>query len=215
MSIPLYFAMHWDETAESGITQKAQLGFRFRRDGTLLLPQKLLADAPVILDDSSVPAALPDKDILQMLSKIGRNGIFLDFERPKSAWSIALLHMLNDALPQDIPLFVPESYANLLPRASVVVTVTQPPNHWSRFCKTQQEKYKRWGWEVVPCRQKLRLSQESFKSGTLEYAGCLCRQENGMLIYYDTMQTIRSKLEIAACYGCTCAIGLYSELKQI
>lgn len=212
MSIPLYFAMSWEASQTHSAAHKAQLGFGFQKGGTLFVPEHSIANAPIVINDAIVPQCSLDKNTIRRLADLCKRGCFFDFERPVSDWSIRIFKELQPCLDENLFLAVPQAYAGFAHYAAAIVSVPELPNNWTQFCKKQQEAYNKWVWEVIPYQKTVPMPAGKIKAGTIKNANCCCRQTKDKLLYYDTMETIFSKLEIAQYYGCIAGIGLSMEL---
>lgn len=215
MSIPLYLAYDWKESVNNWIPPAAQLGFGFFADGSPRLPEQTLPDALTVIDD----AVLPEKVLPAALERLAahcRNGCLLDFERKPNAAHRAILLGLAGLLA-DVPLFaVPERFSALYPRALPFVTQPRQCASWSDFARRTQRQYPNgWMLEIFPCSYTAKMPFAKTQSGFLESAVCCYRQSGASIRYYDTMQTLRNKLEIAERHGCRAAVGLYCELSPL
>ena len=213
MAIPLYFAANWKQFMyDSGIS-RAQIGYGFRQDGTLQIPERQIPDALCVIDDSVLPTNPVAAEQLAMLAGFCENGCFLDFERPVHPFHIALIAALHGI----VPLLVPAQWIVYAPEALAVLSCSTPCNSWREFCRSASQRFPRgWALEVTPWQQRcgfpLRCSvSERFVRSAL----CRCRSSAEGLVYYDTGETLTDKLSVAEQLGCRCAIGLYEELAEL
>lgn len=212
MPIPLYFAMNWKESVNSPPSLRAQLGFGFGADGTLLLPERQLDAAPIVLNDATEPAQDIRTETMQALAARARYGCICDFERPCTHAHLALLEALRSALPPGALFVLPERYYARFPHGRALVSPGQLVPNWECFCRQAQKRYADgWFLELEPCDLRFRAPVAQSRQGTL--SGCLCAffQDGTQIRYYDTAETISQKLALAASCGCVAGLALYRE----
>lgn len=215
MSIPLYFAMNYEESIIFSAPHTAQLGFGFREDGTVYMPNHIIPGSAIVINDAVLPKKSPQETDFRELSELVSCGCFLDFERSVCPVLVPFLKELQSCA-KNAPIFaVPMQYSDLLDCCAVIVTNIGLPNSWTAFCKKQQERFGTWVWEVIPYKKLIKVQAPGKPSGSLSDALCRYRQTADGILYYDTMETITAKSEIAGYYGCIAGIGLYGELKQL
>lgn len=208
--------MSWEASETHNAAKKAQLGFGFHKDGTLSLPERLIQNAPIVINDAIVPNCLPEESTLDHLAALCCHGCFFDFERPASKWSTYLIKSLKMKCNPNVLFAVPQSYAEASQSAVKIVLLNRPINNWTRFCKHQHEAYGCWAWEIIPCKKTVPISfNQKLSNEKIKNTNYRCCKTQNSIVFYDTMETIKSKLEIAAYYGCIAGIGLYSELDEM
>lgn len=215
MSIPLYYAMPFEAFREGLTIKSAQLDFCFYKDGTLSVPKQIIPNSPIIINDAFSPAQIPEQATISHIISLSSHGCFLDFERPPSDWSISLLKGLRSQLPVQRILAVPPAYAPYAENSAIIIAINHPVNNWTQFCRRQQQTYKKWMLEIIPYKTTIPKNTKNVKTHTICKAVCICRTDNNGVSYFDTMETILSKLEIAEYYGCIAGIGLLHELEEL
>lgn len=214
MSIPCYYALEWKDSVNIFPHRAAQLGFGFREDGSARMPERQIADAPILIDDSVLPNRLPTEQALHRMAVAAQHGCFFDFERPVNRVATAIMLSLFQLLPQT-PTVVPEEYHIVCPEAFVSV---QAPfcNNWRAFTQEAGKRYgQRWILEEMPWDLRFFLHCGQKRSGLLKAALLRYESGEGLIRYYDTEETIQEKREIAATQGCRAAICLYQDIKQL
>ena len=212
MSIPLYFAMNQDETEKYPAPRRAQLGFGFQINGKPVIPSRLIPDAPAVVNDMVLPEAAPE---VEELAERCVMGCILDFERKITPVHIAILQELEKRLPKTSILVIPTA---LLPYSSIGIPLICPVNQknsWKNFCKMQEQAYSRWFWEVIPWNLTRSFPIKGTSQGVLTEALCCYERNRGNVRYFDTEETIESKLKTAEAQGCLGAVGLAMELSQL
>ena len=208
MSIPMYFAGNWKDSVNTGLLT-AQMGYGFRPDGGLRLPQQGRSASLCVIDDAVLPQVLPE---LGQLIEAAKGGCCFDFERRPSP---AHRRLLEAMVPQLRGLILlPEVFH----RPGVLPLVRAPGlcNDWHSFVRSAAHRHpKGWAMELVPCRYHCRTGGLRDLAAHLTPGGCWCRVREGVLEYYDTKESIDAKLETAARHGCRAAIGLYEEFEGI
>lgn len=216
MSIPLYFAMNWKESVNSATTHRAQLGFGFQADGTLLLPEERLEGAPIVLHDAVAPPKRLSGQTMDVLIRCCRFGCFCDFERPCSQAHLKLLSALREALGSQALLVVPEEYGAHFPDVPVLVAPGPLVHNWESCFRTAGRRHgNAWFLELEPCRVQYR-SPIIQKQETL-LPGCLCKasHDGEKISYRDTEDTLQKKLSLAQACGCRGALALYREWQDL
>lgn len=213
MAIPLYFAANWKQFVYDPQKRPAQIGYGFRQDGTLRLPQRQIPDALCVIDDSILPSEPVAAEQLAMLADRCDHGCFLDFERPVHPFHIALIAALHGIAP----LLVPMRWSVYAPEALAVLSCPMPCNSWQEFCRSASQRFPRgWALEVTPWQQRCDFPLGRTVSACfVRSALCRCKGSAEGLVYYDTGETLTEKLAVAEQLGCRCAVGLYEELAAL
>lgn len=205
MPIPLYFASISEKTNANVM----QLGFGFHDGGALRLPQKRLSNVPIAIDDAIIPNQL-DPQRLNALCRAADKGVFLDFERPQSAFHDALIKAVHKFAPF---VWLPEKYRCDFQDVIAVCACAEPCNRWEAFAAERQRRHSnRWALELIPWNRTVK--RENAATGKTVYLGTsVCMADFGAqsVRYYDTRQTLLKKLSIAAAYGCCGAVCLWEE----
>lgn len=213
MSIPFYFAIEENEAGPQAGGSCAQLGCGFHPDGSLRLPQRKIPGAAAVIDDNILPLKAPDPAVLDALAEACADGCFLDFERPLGEIGAAIAVGLRQRLCAKMT--VPPALHGLCPEANVQIPGLLC-DHWESFVKAVHAQYgERWALEIIPWYKQVRMSNTIDQAGCLKTAVCHYRAGNGIVIYYDTEETIRRKLAIAERYGCQAGIVLYREYAEL
>lgn len=212
MSIPLYFAMNQDETQKYPAQRRAQLGYGFQINGKPVIPSRLIPGAPAVINDMVLPEEAPEVDELAERCEMG---CILDFERKITPVHIAILQELEKRLPKTSILVIPTA---LLPYSSMGIPLICPEiqkNSWKNFCIMQKQAYSRWFWEVIPWNLTRSFPIKGGSKGVLTGAQCCYERNRRIVRYFDTEETIESKLRTAEEQDCIGAVGLAMELSQL
>lgn len=213
MSIPLYFALSWKDSAERGKTLWAQFGYGLTADGAVRQPERRMDGALAIVDDATLPKDPPDEWTLRCLRSLCQNGCFLDFEQTPQPIHTALLLDLARELPAQTLLAAPEHVCRGQRRILPVVTQPARCPSWEAFVMDAGQRHAGgWMLELVPCSYTVQLPFCANQTRLLPDALCFCSQSGTRAHYYDNQETVRRKLTLAEKYGCRAAIGLYDEL---
>lgn len=216
MSIPLYFAVNWKDSVNNSNIRFAQCGFGFRADGSLRLPESLLAGAPAVIDDAILPRDAPEAAVYARLASLCKSGCLLDFERPYCRLHQTLIAELSQRLVRQTLFAVPERYCRGLTRPLPLVTQPRRCPNWETFLRETQARHPQgWMLELIPVDYSVKLPVAAVQSGFLSDAVCCYRQEGKQAHYFDTQNTVAQKLTAARRYGCKAAIGLYQELRKL
>lgn len=216
MSIPLYFALNCKEFVNFSPAQTAQLGFGFRPDGHLALPEMKIPGAAAVIHDALLPPEKISDAILDYLAGFCTYGCFFDFERPPAPGHASLLRGLQQRLQPDVPCFLPEVFLPFFSGATVLLPQSHPTNHWAAFCASLGRKNAQgWALELQPWAQHSSAPLASQQQGFLANTVCAFSQKDLALFYYDTQETLTCRLEIAEKYGCIAAIVLYREYASL
>lgn len=209
MSMPLYLAVNDEEFIKNGKFHLAQTGFGFYPNGFVRLPKRIISGSVAIIDDLYLPNF--SSSAAQMLKSKLPNGCILDFERKVSSIHKKLIQMLTGIKI----IALPAAYHALSPSSYPIISCPEPCNSWRQFITDMQNKFPRgWMLEIVPWKQLIEGKAKNAE-GMLASALCRYRTENGKLLYFDTKETIRQKLQLAQMQGCKGVIGLYRELKEL
>lgn len=215
MSIPLYFAMPWEASGSCEANQKAQLGFCFHNDAALSVPEQIIPNCPIIINDANLPKQIPGQTTISNIIALSSCGCILDFERKPSDWSRSFIKDLELQLPETSLFAVPSAYYQFTKRAAAIIPTDKPVNSWTQFCRKIQAQYNKWMLEIIPQNKTVSQNIRSGKPQKVSDSVCFCRSENNVISYYDTFETVLSKLEIAEYYGCIAGIGLHYELENL
>lgn len=216
MSFPFYFAADCEEFVTISDTHlRALTGFGIFSDGSARIPPRTFP-ALAVIDDAVISADGPNEEALDALAAHCTEGCFFDFVRPMTGLHAALTSGLRKRLPQGAPVFLPKAYCALMPEATMVLSRAVPCNHWERFLKKESAGFPAgWCLELIPWERTFRWNGTAAAPRRLPYACCELNTERGALRCYDSPETLRQRLQIARQYGCTAAIGLYRELKEL
>lgn len=206
----------------------AWMACHFSPGGTGLIdtPAELPEGTLLILDDS-IPcdghsASLIADSLWAVVTRLHCSGVLLDFQRPGSTQAAAIAAKLVDALP--CPVGVTPEYA-----VSLFCPVFLPPAPlhipMSRYLRPWKG---REIWlEAALCRELVTVTKRGtafseadsqMDCGAGFYDEQLCCHyvaaiQEGRITFtlFDTPQTLKRKLELAAANGVTRAVGLYQE----
>ena len=216
MPIPLDFAADCEEIVTiSGTHDRALTGYGVFSDGSVRTPPESVP-ALAVIDDAFLSKYVPDESVLDTLAAACGQGCFFDFVRPMAALHRALVHGLQERLPQAVPIFLPEAYHALAPNSVCVLSRAVPCNHWARYLEEKSAAYPAgWCLELIPWSRTFLRRGKTAEVRRLPYACCEVEARGGELRYFDTPETLQLRLAIAEKYGCCAAIGLYRELKAL
>ncbi len=207
--MPVYLAVKEEEFAKKDKFHVAQTGFGFYANGFVRLPKRILSGAVAVIDDLYLPNF--SSSAIELLKSKLPNGCILDFERKPAPIHKKLLQMLTGVKV----IALPASHHALSPTSLPIISCAEPCNNWQQFVQNAQKSHPRgWMLEMIPWKH---LVDEKAKKeeGLLSSALCRYRTENDKLLYFDTKETLRQKLQLAQIHGCKAALGLYSELKEL
>lgn len=216
MPIPLYFAMNWKEIVNNPPQRLAQGGYGVREDGKARLPERHLSGALRIVDDAVLPTAEVTEEALDRLAALCADGCCLDFERPLCAMQLSLIGGLRRRFGRGAFLALPERFAPYAPEALPVVSCPTPCNCWREFVRQAHVRHRQgWMLEITPWSLCIPVENAGTARGKLPAALCSYIRSDGMLLYFDTRESIRAKLAAAESYGCRAAIGILRELREL
>lgn len=209
LSILIYLAIHGGEIKNFSEKRLAQVGFGFYPNGSVRLPERVVADAAAVIDDRFVPK-FSDSAMLQLKSRVER-GCILDFEREPTEWHDRLIQKLADRRI----IALPERFAEKMPQALPIVSCPEPCNSWAQFAKATHARHpKGWMLEVIPW-HRTKSGRASQSEGFLQNSVCRFRRTEKGILYYDTADTLRQKLSVAQTHGCRAAIVLHSDCPDL
>ncbi len=219
MSIPLYFAADCKEflTAQESF-QKACTGFGINADGSPRIPQMAaLVKGLVVIDDATLPETTVPGNTYEHLVRHCNDGCFFDFMRKPTQQHVDILKQMQARLPKGSTILIAENFLRYFPSALPVLSCATPCNHWKGFASQAARRYSGgWCLELIPWKwlSKAKTKKMQHKA-YLPQAMCCMANTGGVVQYYDTPQTIKSKILVAEQYGCRAAIGLYHELLEV
>lgn len=211
MSINLYFIGNCKEFMTYPNIYSVSYGWGIDAAGKLRKATKYDRTQPIVIDDSII--APITTDFIRMLLPYCEKGCILDFERKPGQFHTELLQSLEKISP----IWLSPQYRKLAPKAYCMITCELPHNSWKSFCMAQNRQYgSKWVLEYHP----LQITKEcrNFKKQKIQYlpdAICMTDAKGNLLYYYDTVQTIMEKRNIAAQYGCQGMICIAEEWKNL
>lgn len=219
MSIPLYFAAECKAfTTASPQLLKAFTGFGIYNDGSPRIPSMAgLAKGLVVIDDQTLPQVEVPENTFETLITYCKAGCFFDFMQAPTQAHSAIIQGFLPLLGKESLVLVAETYGQQFLNCIPVISCPFPLNHWERFIRQCGKLYPSgWCLELIPWAWKMNTSLNTQKSEEyLENVMCLTKHTGGIIQYYDTAETLLSRLHLAENYGCRYAIGLYHELTEL
>lgn len=220
MNLPLYFAA-FEKNIEIGASDHLPLA-------RVYAPDADYSNTDILICTDQNPSLLSEDEasvFCNACKSYSIQGIFFDFIRPLSGSLVRFAELVQKALPNCFYI-LPERYASVSGSALILCTPCLPQNSWESFCEQKQTAYaQRWALELIP----YQLLYENGKKKQLPYhalqalkqsdgqklsqAVCMSSREQCRHLIYDTPQTLREKLQIAANHGCQLSIGLWQELR--
>lgn len=231
MPLPLNLAMTPSEIAYAQTlpADLAWMACHFSPDGTGVtdLPADLPKGALLILDDS-IPCISHSITVITdalkaVISKTQCCGLLLDFQRPKSRASNAVVTALADALP--CPVAVTPEYAEgvacpvFLPPAPLHIPLTKYLHPWKN--REIWLEAALWKESITVKKDGTTFQIDNNPADCANYfhhQKLCCRyttqtSENHIIFHLiDTPETLKQKLRLAQSLGVTRAVGLYQEL---
>ncbi len=196
-------------------------------EGLTNLPDLLPSGSMLILNDrmpcQGHSPSLVVHQLGDVVARLGCACVLLDFQRQPDGESQAMAEAVVQALP--CPVAVSEGYAEKL---NCPVFLPPPPLH-----VLLKEHLARWQgrevWlEAALCQEAVRVTAQGtafspqlppdhLEGGFFDETLCCCyhtvvSSEEACFTLFDTVQSLRRKLELAASLGVTRAVGLYQEI---
>lgn len=191
------------------------------------IPDSLPDGAMLILNDRLAcdghSPSLVSEQLSNAVSHLGCESVLLDFQRPRSPESEAMVREILSALP--CPAAVTADYAASL---TCPVFLAPPPLHIPMEDYLTPWQGREIWLEAAICQERITVRQEGvaysaqfppeyLEDGFPEEALCcryrteICRDSISFTLF-DTKTTLDQKLELAESLGVTRAVGLYQEL---
>ena len=210
MSNPLYFVTNCKESVSVSWGCPISMGCGVTRSGDLRLPNNFWCGTPLLFDDAF--PVLPKENCLKSLRSLCENGCILDFERNPDSFHLQIMHkMMQWGV---VPLWIPAKFASISVKAIIIFKSDLPHNNWRQYCQSIQDHYpNRWALEFQPIlwSRKLTTTNNSPKTIFLQDSVSMCKIFEDMATYYDTLETLQKKMQIAMECGCQGGIALWQE----
>lgn len=191
------------------------------------IPDSLPDGAMLILNDRLAcdghSPSLVSEQLSNAVSHLGCESVLLDFQRPRSPESEAMVREVLSALP--CPAAVTEFYAAGL---SCPVFLSPPPLHIPMEDYLTPWQGREIWLEAAICQETITITQKGaaysaqfppdrLEGGFLEDSLC-CRcwtrvlEDEISFTLFDTLETLEKKLDLAQSLGAARAVGLWQEL---
>ncbi len=230
----------------AGFTDRfAHVAYRIGPQSRLLRQNLLLKTRGGLLslsDQDSPPITQPDQ-LCQALRREcagrGYGGIVADFEGAPAPDRAAFLSMLQTGLRQDRrTLFIPESYAAMVPGAVILVCTALSGGQYRQRVQEAVERYGRVALDVerlamditvpapdgsgtpltIPALRALRQEREP----VVFFSDALCaryftytQNDTGHFVLFDDAETLHRKIQIGTSLGCAAAFLMFPEVEDI
>ena len=231
MVLPLYLALTAAEISHIATLPKlcAYMACHFSpyTEGISNVPEKLPSGSTLILNDR-IPCDHHSADLVagQLAATVRRldcQSVLLDFERPPEEASLAMVRTILQALP--CPVGVTESFAQDF---SCPVFLSPPPLHMPLAAHLAPWQGREIWLEAALCQEQITVTKSGSNfcpifpiqhlDGGFYDPKLHCNYHTAVaddcLIFtlFDTPDTLRDKLELAARLSVTRAVGLHQEL---
>lgn len=195
--------------------------------GLLNLPETLPAGSMLILNDrlscGGHCPGLVSEQLAEAVGRLGCESVLLDFQRPRSPESEAMVREILSALP--CPAAVTEFYAAGL---FCPVFLAPPPLHIPMEDYLTPWQGREIWLEAALCQETITITErgaaysaqfppdgmdDGFSEEVLccRYRSCI-REDAVCFTLFDTRETLEKKLDLAQSLGVTRAVGLWQEL---